>query len=201
VIHDPDSGTYRLNSSKIATLTQYAVTDVSITRLAGPVVGRLREHTQLCAGITHFDTVVQCVNGPKLKFADCASPKLALHTTAAGKLVLAYLPEPEMLALLRERGMPRWTPRTITQQSRLIAELELIRKRDYAIDDEESVRGLRCLTAPIFGPLGIIKGSIGVVGTTADLCDDKLPRVAIAVRQSAAAIMGPLNSPHQLSVS
>lgn len=72
-----------------------------------------------------------------------------LHTTAAGKSILANLPEERMVEIVRKTGLPERTTRTITDESILFDELETIRERGFAYNDEERIKGQRAVGAAI----------------------------------------------------
>jgi DNA-binding IclR family transcriptional regulator len=75
--------------------------------------------------------------------------RLPLPSHAPGKVLLAYLPEKRIEQILDEHGLPQYTEQTITDRERLWTELEQIRERDYAIDDEELINGVRAISVPI----------------------------------------------------
>jgi len=87
-----------------------------------------------------------------------------LHSTALGKTILAYLPEERVHNILDNQGMPERTPNTITDRDELFKHLEEIRQQGYAVDDQENIRGLRCVGAPVIGPEENIFGALSVSG-------------------------------------
>lgn len=72
-----------------------------------------------------------------------------LHVHAAGKAILAYLPEERTTEILDRWGLPRLTEHTITDRDELMAELDEVREQGYARDDGEGIEGLRAVAAPI----------------------------------------------------
>jgi DNA-binding IclR family transcriptional regulator len=74
-----------------------------------------------------------------------------LGSTALGKAMLAEHPDEEALALLRAEGAERLTPNTIVDEAAMLRELRSIRSRGYAVDDEESETGLRCVGVALSG--------------------------------------------------
>lgn len=48
----------------------------------------------------------------------------------------------------------------------LIKALKRIRERGYAIDNEEKIQGLKCVTAPVTGPNGQVLGAVSVSGSS-----------------------------------
>lgn len=71
------------------------------------------------------------------------------HCRAAGKALLAQLPDDQVRALLERVGMPAMTPRTITDPEVLIDELGQVRARGYATEDGEMELGVRCLAVAV----------------------------------------------------
>lgn len=82
-----------------------------------------------------------------------------LHCTAMGKVLLSHA-EPVEIRRLLNRKLEAFTDNTITDSKRLRKELQEVKERGYAIDDEEITRGLVCVAAPIFGVDGKIAGAM-----------------------------------------
>jgi IclR family acetate operon transcriptional repressor len=97
--------------------------------------------------------------------------RFPLHSTAAGKALLAFLPAAQAESLLKA-GMPSFTPHTITTAEGMRAEIEKIRRDGFAIEDGESRIGLRSAAAPIFDISGTPRYAISIIGmfrrTTSD---------------------------------
>ena len=72
-----------------------------------------------------------------------------LHTTAMGKAILAELPAEKRAAIIDRHGLPAATENTITDRDELADEIDRIRERGYAIDNEERIQGIRCVAAAI----------------------------------------------------
>jgi DNA-binding IclR family transcriptional regulator len=86
------------------------------------------------------------------------------HCSSLGKAILAYLPEPDVRALLGRKPLEAHTPSTITNRVAFFKELADTRKRGYAIDRAELVPKSYCLAAPIFDANNRPVGAIGVSG-------------------------------------
>ena len=97
-----------------------------------------------------------------------------LHVTASGKAILAYLPEDRVREIVQEHGLPQMTENTITREEELLEELETIRNRGFAINDEEEIAGFRAVAAPVRIQGDEILGSISVSGPTAFFSEEKL---------------------------
>jgi DNA-binding IclR family transcriptional regulator len=102
-----------------------------------------------------------------------------LHQHAAGKAILAHLPETRVAEIIETHGLPARTAATITDPEELLAELETVRERGYAFNFEESVDGLHAVGAPITGQDGFARGAISISGPAnrldGDLLHEELP--------------------------
>jgi DNA-binding IclR family transcriptional regulator len=113
---------------------------------------------------------------------------LPMHATALGKVVLAYLAEPERNDVL-DAGLPKLTGRTISTLPALERELDAVRKRGYAVEREEAVLGEVGIAAPIFGRNGAVVGGIGVAGPSERLNGRaRETKVATVVGEAARSI-------------
>lgn len=86
----------------------------------------------------------------------------AAHATASGKAILAWIPEAELQRIVEAKGLPAFTPNTITEFTALREELRVVRRLGFAIDREEFQPGVLCVGAPIRTPSGTVIGSISV---------------------------------------
>lgn len=86
---------------------------------------------------------------PVTRLPQGAAPPPTQYGTAAGKLLLAYLPEGELQQYLHTTPLYRYTDRTITSVVALLAELETIRQRELATDEGEWIPELGCFSAPV----------------------------------------------------
>lgn len=86
-----------------------------------------------------------------------------LHTTASGKVLLAYTGCDEVEEIIESRGLPERTDNTITDRENLFEELETIREQEYAVDNGEGLEGLNGIAVPIIDrSVEDIAASIGI---------------------------------------
>jgi IclR family acetate operon transcriptional repressor len=108
------------------------------------------------------------------------------HATGTGKVLLAYQPREVIDAAIRQSGLPRFTPHTITDPEQLESELEGVRKQGYATDSEEMEEGVRCLAAPVFGPDGRILAAMSISGPAGRLDQDRIVALIPHLKEIAA---------------
>lgn len=111
--------------------------------------------------------------------ASAVGTQQSIHSTSLGKAILAHLPERTVHEILDGSEMPLKTANTITDRDELFDELERVRDRGYAIDDEENVKGLRCIAAPVMGAEDVF-GAVSVSGPSSrfngEVFSEELPR-------------------------
>lgn len=91
---------------------------------------------------------------------------IRMHCTACGKAILAALPEHRRDEIIERHGLPEQTEHTITDREKLRQEFERVRERGFAINDEESTIGWRCMSRVITYPDERVYGALTLGGPT-----------------------------------
>lgn len=97
-----------------------------------------------------------------------------LHGTALGKAILAFLPDSGVDWILNRHGMPQLTEATITDREELREELERVRERGMAFDDEERLSGMQCVAVPVLNRENHPVGSLSIAVPTRRMADNPL---------------------------
>ena len=121
-----------------------------------------------------------------------------LHCTSQGKAILAALPPERRDALVRDIALTPFTPRTLTDRRRLLAELKLTAQRGWSIDDEEIAPGVRCCGAAIVDAQGEVRGAVSVAGPTFRLTAERVELLGPEVAEAARRIGAQLSSARPL---
>ncbi|MEF2072665.1 IclR family transcriptional regulator [Consotaella aegiceratis] len=170
----------------------------SLAKAARPVL-------ELLHGTIGLTTHLACLEGGQVLYlVTLAAPMMACrlsrpgrvapsYCTALGKAMLARLPDDDLHAALQQQTFRPQTDKTIASADDLRRELETIRTRGYALDDEENEDGVVCLAAPVVskagGLLGAISISANVRASTLAAIEGHAPQVqeaAAAVAEAAA---------------
>lgn len=111
------------------------------------------------------------------------------HARASGKLFLAFLDEDIREDYLRSHPIRKLTPNTISARGKLMKDLETIRERGYAIDQEEFQEGVSCVSVPVFEDDVILAGySISVPTQRFDEHRERL--ISVLLELASAATRG-----------
>jgi IclR family transcriptional regulator, acetate operon repressor len=116
-----------------------------------------------------------------------------LHCTAGGKAIAAVLPEDRLVAILEAEGMPAHTPRTITKVDEFLEEVELTRRRGYAIDDGEHEPGGRCVAVAV--PGSTLPAAVSLSAPEAHLDPGALGSVALSLTEVAKHLSADQEAP------
>jgi DNA-binding IclR family transcriptional regulator len=94
--------------------------------------------------------------------------QLEAYCSGIGKVLLAHLDDVAREAYLATGPFPALTGKTITDPASLRAELDTVRGRGFAVDDEEVKDGLRCLAIPLEAEDGRVIAAISASRNTRD---------------------------------
>ena len=114
--------------------------------------------------------------------------KCPMHASGAGKAFLAHLSDEQVTALLHQKGLHHYTPKTLMSPHSLKENLALIRKMGFSHDDEEHALGLRCVAAPIYDEHGEPFAAISISGPIARMTDDRVTELGALVIRAARQV-------------
>lgn len=122
--------------------------------------------------------IVLHVDSPQpLRFDQPPGTFVPVHASAIGKALLAFCADPaSAVADLTELG--EFTAATLTSRPALLADLQLTRRRGWALNDGERFTGVRTMAVPVLDPAGEPWAGLAVQGPSSRLPDDRLPELA-----------------------
>ena len=159
-----------LLSFKLVELGNRLLNQIDYRIEARPFLVELAERTRETAHmvildqfeVLYIDKVEAVGNTTGLRMASMLGSRIPAHCSAVGKALLAFLPEKRLEELALTNGLPKKTENTITDLKKLKEHLELVRKRGYAVDNEENEIGIRCIGAPIRDQRGKVIAAISI---------------------------------------
>lgn len=172
-------------------LGQAFLKQVDLPRRAQPFLERINEESgeSVHLAVLQGDTIITLMKRESRHAVRVDTGAVgasdAAHATATGKAMLAWLPEHEIRRILALRGMPAFTPQTITDADVLIEQLRLVRRNGHAVDREEFQPGVVCVGAAIRDHLGAVVGAISASTPTLRASDEHLARMREAVMAAA----------------
>jgi DNA-binding IclR family transcriptional regulator len=197
VQRDPTTGRYTLGLQLVA-LAGAALAAGALHPVSYPHLVRLAAASGETANLCVLDagqvlTIAEALGTHPIKLSGWVGVRLPLHATAAGKVILAALPEQRRTALLAA-DLPALTPRTVTDQRRLLDEIERVRGAGYALSVEELTTGLSSIAAPVRDHTGTVVAAMTAAGPSVRLTGAHLDRCIALVKQEAEATSRELGS-------
>lgn len=96
------------------------------------------------------------------------------HSVAAGKAMMAYLPDHRIDEIVERNGLPKHTENTITDPDDLKRRLDKARERGHTYSDGERLRGVRCIGTSVRDDSGRVLGAISVSGPARRMTDERI---------------------------
>ncbi|MBI4240763.1 MAG: IclR family transcriptional regulator [Candidatus Rokubacteria bacterium] len=188
---DPLTGKYRLGL-QVVMLANSAARSGDLRTLVKPAMEELSRATQETINLTLIQgrecvNIEQIPSPHRIKNIGWIGRRTPLHCTSTGKAMLAFL-SPDERAKLLPRRLERHTSQTITRRDRLIKELKEIRRRGYAVAQEELEEGLTAVAAPIVDQAGKVMAALAVSGPSFRLPPERLLDAASRVVKAATRI-------------
>lgn len=193
---NPKTGRYSLGI-KLFELGQQAVARLDLREIARPHIEALSRETSETVHLAILDEnkvlYLEKVEGPHaLRMPSRVGHHIPTYCTSLGKAMLACLDDGEIKRMFQGEAFERFTPATVKSVAELLRDLEAVRKRGYAIDDEEIERGLRCVAAPVRDYTGEMAGAISIAAPSVRLTDKTLASVGRRVQKTAKEISSEL---------
>lgn len=101
-----------------------------------------------------------------------------VYCTSMGKAMLAFLAPETIEQTISKIRFVRYTHKTICTREKLLKSLERVRRRGYAIDDEEIELGVRCVGAPIFNENHWPIAAVSISGPSSRITAQSVPDIA-----------------------
>ncbi len=183
---------YRLGTQALS-LSKKLLDSIDLPELARPYMRELGDVTNETVYLSTLqDTeilyVAKIESTQSIRTSCIIGTRNNLYSTSMGKAVLAFLPAAEQDRLIEKIELKPITARTIVHRTALVEELANIRKRGYAIDDEENEDGVRCVGAPIFDRTGHVNSAISVSAPAYRFPMSRIEEVSALVLKISGAI-------------
>ncbi|WP_051231851.1 IclR family transcriptional regulator [Stutzerimonas azotifigens] len=159
-----------------------------LAAVARPHLEQLAKDTEETVCLIHgqgtaLSIVHAIVSSQELRVAPMPENLLQIHTTSAGKVLLAALPDDSVGTLL-PASLPRLTAHTLSDRAALFAELAQVRQEGFAYDREEHVTGVCAVATRLHAPGGLYALCVLAPSFRFEPALDRLRAGLIACRQA-----------------
>lgn len=191
VARNPDTEKYRLGLGLVS-LAGTVLRHMDLRSVARPHLQALAEATRETVNLAILDggqvVNIEKIPSPHLiREIGWVGRRTPLYCTSTGKVLLAFQPPERQAALLPER-LERFTDNTICSVAALKREVALVRRRGYAVGNEEFEPGLNAIAAPIRDRTAAVVAVVSVSGPSFRVSRDKFARFLKLLLPTAAAI-------------
>lgn len=171
-----DTRRYKLGI-KVLGLAHGVMRDTGLPASVDPILAEIAEKTgqAVIVAILRKDrvTILRRTGLPELVDVDFEmGASFPAHATAIGKMLLARLPDADLLELLGSQHLVKQSPRTINSKDDLIRNLEDIRRRGHSTSNGELFTRIMGLAVPIVDGAGQTCAGLTVAGPRLRLDDD-----------------------------
>jgi IclR family transcriptional regulator, pca regulon regulatory protein len=184
---------YRLRHRVLHLGMSYLSSD-SLATVSQPVVQKITDELGESSSVCVLDgDEILCVAGAVrrgLMSLDVATgSRLPVHCTAAGRVLLAALPEDQLSAHLERVELKALTAKTIVSRDVLLGDIRHVREQGFSVIDEELEAGVRAIALPIVSKDGRVVAALGVGALASRVSlDDLQSRFLPVLRDQALAI-------------
>ena len=198
VEQDEETGQYRL-TMRLAMLGQRYLQSAGIADPAQAILERLARQTKELARLTVVDRKQLAWIGsaqgapPGLRYEPSMGGSIVSFATANGKAWLATFGDDEAIAIAMKDGLGKRArrvglgPRSLKTADGLRADLHMVRKRGYAIADQEAEAGVAAIAVAIQKPHShLTLGTTSIAGPVVRITPDRHAEIVGALRTSAA---------------
>jgi DNA-binding IclR family transcriptional regulator len=194
VRRNPDSGQYQIGM-EFYRLAMKLSSRSGIRNASLPIMQELVAQCDENALLALYDSsrmeimfVAAVDSNHPLRYVQSLNEWLPVYTGASGLAVMAFLPKPERLDVIKRTGLAPVTRNTIANPALLEEELAKVRLRGYALSRGQRNLGTVGLAAPIWNPDGRVIGSL-ILAMPEQRFNNRLePRLARHVIQHADQI-------------
>jgi IclR family transcriptional regulator, acetate operon repressor len=189
---------YRLGLT-LARLGDQVLEQIDLLEVALPSLRAMTEETGWTSRVGVLDegyaVIVGRVDGPGIiRFQSGLARRELPHCSAIGKALLSHLPEARVREIVARTGLPARTETTITDVAYLLRELEAVRAKEFAVDDEEDSEGVFCVGASVFDHRRECVAAISITGLKLTLPAGGIDGLGQVVRRFAAEISAKLGA-------
>jgi IclR family pca regulon transcriptional regulator len=192
-----DGRRFRL-TPKILSLGYSYLSSLDFWEFAEPIMEALveRVHESCSASVLDGDDIVYVLRVPTRRIMSInlgIGTRLPAYAASMGRVLLAALSENELDAFLERTTRAPMTAATVTERGELKAILGDVRRRGWALVDQELEEGLRSIAVPLCGRSGRVLAALNLSTHVSrvsleQLTDELLPELEQAANQINEAL-------------
>lgn len=186
----PDTGNYRA-TLRLFEIGSGLVGKMDVVTIARPYLdelsARLGETVHMVVRDGTEVVYVHKAEAGTLAMGSRIGARIPMYCTAVGKAILASLPHAQVRQIWEQSDRTPRTPATVQSFEALEKQLSAVRRRGWALDDEENEPGIRCVAVALPSAAGV-GAAFSISSTAARITDDRALYLAEQCMEVAARI-------------
>jgi DNA-binding IclR family transcriptional regulator len=164
-----------------------------LQRDAVPILRMFADQVQLTCHLGMFDDgeavyLARADGARDIVVKSHVGQRFPVNCSALGKSLVAWLEPAPLDAVIASLAFEQRMPKTVMNAQDFRVQLADVRRRGWAIDDEEQAPNCRCIAAPIRDRDGVVVAAISAVGTVEQVGDRRFEALAAQVMATASTI-------------
>ncbi|WWR15816.1 IclR family transcriptional regulator [Lachnospiraceae bacterium JLR.KK008] len=185
---------------KIINLSGKILQKIDILSISQPYLRNLMEQTcetvhlvkRIGTDISYINKLEPINTGRSIQMASYVGMVSPLFCTGVGKAIMSTLPEKEVRTIWSNSDVAPRTQYTILHIDQLLHELELIRRRGYATDNEENEIGVRCIAVPVRDYTGKAEYAVSISAPSVRMSEERILQLSTLILVVSQQLSGEL---------
>ena len=181
-------------SLKIVDMASRIMGNIDIVNVVRPYLRTLMEQAQETVHFVeregteaiYIDKVECPING--IQMVSRIGSRVPLYCSGVGKAIAADLDRREVEAIWKSSSITPLTSHTITDYGAFCRELDEVRKRGYALDNEENESGVRCIAVDLRDYTGRVRYAFSISAPVSRMDDERIEKLAEFILTTKAQI-------------
>lgn len=196
-----DTHSYRL-SIKLVQLCSVRINDIELMTEAKPFLASLVKNINQAVHLAILNNnramyidKIDTVNS--IRMYSAIGRSIPLHCSAIGKALLLDKTDAEILDILNEIGMEKFTANTLTSSNALLEQLHVARESGFTVDNFEHEENVCCIAVPVYDYRQRIIAAISTAALKNTYFDRQ--QLIVSLKNAALQISHSLGYPSQLT--
>lgn len=193
VKQDEENGKYML-SLKILNIASRLLRKIDILSISKPFITKLVEQTGETVHLVqrngndmvYIDKVESEVSS--IRMVSQVGKSVPMYCSGVGKAILATLSKEEVTKIWNQSKIEKFTEHTMVSLDQLLEELDEVRQKGYALDNEENELGVRCIAACIKDYQGEANHAFSISAPVGRMSDNRIKELSYYVLEMKNSI-------------
>ncbi|WP_102346584.1 IclR family transcriptional regulator [Bacillus sp. Marseille-P3661] len=201
---NPENGKYRLGL-KLFERGNFVIQNLDIRSLAKQHLLEISKETgrtvHLVLLVGHEGVYIDKIESPTATILySRIGGRVPIHSSGVGKALLISKSNDEIEEILKDYEFTKQTPNTISSKEEFLEEMDRVREKGYAIDNQENEPGVYCVAFPIRNHDGRVVAALSLSAAANQLTDAEIATNTELLRQKSCDLSAKLGYQYRASL-